>query len=270
MVNESVMVRAKAGDPAAMEALLHELAPTVHRFSRRLCRSDHEADDALQDALLAIATHLPEFEGRSSLSSWVYTLVRSACSHRRRGMKNAPPVADDEGVERVEESPSPEEQSSRRELSEALSDALDALPEEVREVLLLRDVEGLTAPEAAEAVGISVGALKSRLHRARAALREALIPVLEPERIVPQVTCPDAVALWSQKLEGDLAQADCAAMQAHLEACPACSGVCDALRSVLLACQRMPDAPVPPSVQARVKSVLRQLTGHSKAPVPVT
>ncbi len=179
---DPMVERARAGDAGALEALLQHIAPTAHRFSRRMCRIDHDADDALQNTLLAVATRLGEFEGRSSLTSWVYALARSACSRRRRGLKNAPPVADDDAAERASESPSPEESAGRRELARVVSDALDALPEEAREVLVLRDVEGLTAPEAAEAVGISVVALKSRLHRARAALHGALEPVLEAER----------------------------------------------------------------------------------------
>src|SRR6476661_1520808 len=65
-----------------------------------MCKDTHDADDVLQDTLLSIATHLPEFEGRSSLVSWVFALTRNACARRRRGLKNRPPVSEDAAPER--------------------------------------------------------------------------------------------------------------------------------------------------------------------------
>lgn len=247
---------AKAGDRAALEALLGAVAPSVHRFGLRMCRNAHDAEDVVQDTLLAVARHLGEFEGRSSLSSWVFALTRSACARKRRGLANKPPVSDTHLVEEPDPSASPEAQASERELSKALGAALDGLSPDYREVLVLRDLEGLTAPEAASVLGISVDALKSRLHRAREALREALRPVLEPA-LAPHAGCPDVVALWSQKLEGDLSQADCSAMEAHLAGCPSCGSACDALKRALLACQRAPSAAVPPAVQERVRAAMR-------------
>jgi RNA polymerase sigma-70 factor (ECF subfamily) len=118
-----------------------------------------------------------------------------------------------------------------RELFEAIARAVDALPEDYREVIVLRDMEGLTAQDAAAAAGVSVDALKSRLHRARAALREALRPVFEAAAPPPRADCPDVMALWSRKLEGDLSAGDCADMERHLEGCPACGAACSALKS---------------------------------------
>jgi RNA polymerase sigma-70 factor (ECF subfamily) len=214
----------------------------------RMCRNPHDADDVLQDTLLSIATHLPEFEGRSSLQSWVFALTRSACARRQRGLKNQPPVPD---VEHPDESPSPEARAASRELSTALTRALDALPEDQREVILLRDVEGLTAPEAAMAIGIKVDALKSRLHRARSALRASLAPLLDSPS-----TCPDVAAQWSRHLEGDLSATDCATMEKHVATCPSCATACDSLKQALVACRRAAGEPVPPEVQARVKAAV--------------
>ena len=251
--DSAVIQRAKAGDAAALEEVLSRVAPAVRRFGVRMCRNPDDADDVLQDTLLSIATHLPEFEGRSSLSSWVFTLARTACARRRRGLKNRPPVADDRADERRDETASPEERAADRELGDALVRALDSLSDELREVVLLRDVEGLTAPEAAEVLGIGVDALKSRLHRARAALREALAPI----RDMSSASCPDVVLGWSRKLEGDLSATDCATMEQHLVTCPACTATCDALRQALVACKRSADADVPPAVQARVKAAIQ-------------
>ena len=254
---DPLIERARSGDTAALEELLQSVAPAIQRFGLRMCKNPHDADDVLQDTLLSIATHLREFEGRSALMSWIFALTRSACAHRRRGMKNRPPVSDETVAERRDEAPSPEERAADNELGQALTRALEQLPEDYREVVLLRDVEGLTAPDAAAALGVSVEALKSRLHRAREALRASLRPLLEPTAPKPSSSCPDVVALWSKMLEGDLSQNDCASMEKHLETCPACGAACDALKRALLACQRSATSEVRPEVQARVKAAVR-------------
>ena len=254
---DALVVRARKGDRAALEEVLARVAPSVHRFSTRMCRNVHDAEDVLQDTLLSVANHLGEFEGRSSLTSWVFALTRSACTRRRRGLKNQPPLSDAHLMRTEDHAPSPESQAADQELATALSKALDGLSEDHREVIVLRDIEGLSAPEAAEALGISVDALKSRLHRAREALREALRPVLEPRISHVPSGCPDVAALWSKKLEGDLSQNDCSAMEKHLLGCPACNAACDALKQALSACRRIRTDDVPPEVQARVKAAVR-------------
>lgn len=255
-MDETLIERARGGDREAMERLLDALAPAVHRFGTRMCRNDADADDILQDTLLAVATHLGEFEARSSLTSWVFALTRSACARRRRGLKNQPMVTEDAVPERIDEGPGPDSQAERREIATALAGALERLPDALREVVVLRDVEGLTAPEAAASVGITVEALKSRLHRGRAALRDALRPVLEPMAPAPGSQCPEVAILWSRKLEGELGASDCAEIEKHVASCPACSSACDTLRQALLACSRSRDEPVPARVQARVKAAL--------------
>lgn len=248
---------AKSGDPTALEQLLTQIAPSIQRFGLRMCQNGHDSEDVLQDTLLTILRHLPEFEGRSSFTSWVFALTRSACTRRRRGLKNKPGVELDHAVEVDESAPTPEQGAGDREMSRILEQALDTLPEEYREVILLRDVESLTAPEAAEALGISVEALKSRLHRARQALRSALRPVLEPRPLPAPASCPDIMALWSRKLEGDLDALDCAEMERHLTTCPACDSACSALKSALLACRREKAIDVRPEVQDQVRAALR-------------
>ncbi|MFO0555507.1 MAG: sigma-70 family RNA polymerase sigma factor [Polyangiaceae bacterium] len=255
--------RAQAGDPAAMERLLAEVAPVVQRFGLRLCGASADADDVLQDTLLTVATHVAEFEGRASFSSWLFALVRSACTRRRRGLKNQPPVDSEAMVEMPDLAASPEDLASAEELRVALGRGLASLPYEQREAVLLRDVEGLTAPEAAEAIGISVEALKSRLHRGRSALRAALRSTLEP-RSTPRPSCPDVALLWSRKLEGELGAGDCAEMERHLVGCPSCRAACDGLRETLAMCKREGSATatteagkVSPAIQAQVKAAMR-------------
>lgn len=247
--------RARAGDNQAMEALLRSLAPSIHRFGLKMCRHPADADDILQDTLLSVTENLQAFEGRSSLTSWVFALTRSACSRRRRGLKNQPPVDDPEHLERSDANANPERDAVERQLAARIDRALDGLPDDYREAILLRDVENLTAPEAADAIGISVAALKSRLHRARAALRAALEPIFEEPR--PAKTgCPDILELWSRKMEDDLSPEDCATVEEHIENCEACAMTCDALRSALRACRNLTTDTVPESVQERIRSAL--------------
>lgn len=255
-MDSDLITRAKAGDRQALEAVLAEVAPAVHRFGLRMCRNVHDAEDVLQDTLLNVAKHLGEFEGRSSLSSWVFALTRSACARKRRGLKNQPAADDSCLAETQDSAPSPEARAADQELATALGNALDGLSDEHREVILLRDVEELSAPEAATVLGITVDALKSRLHRAREALRTSLRPMLEATK-EKRAGCPDVALLWSQKLEGDLSQSDCSTMEKHLESCPSCNEACVALKRALLACQRIRTQEVPPEIQARVKSAIR-------------
>ena len=248
--------RARSGDRRAMELVLAHVAPIIRRFGVRMCGNEHDADDVLQETLLAVTKHLGAFEGRSALSSWVFTLARTACARRRRGLKNRPPIGEEHRTEEVDERPDPESAVESRELVAALTRAMGRLPDDYREVLLLRDVEGLSAAEVAPVLGISVDALKSRLHRAREALRTQLRPMLEPALGTPN-SCPDIVAMWSKKLEGDLSQGDCSAMEDHMRTCPSCGSACNALKRALAACKSLGAEEVPVEVQAQIRAAVR-------------
>jgi RNA polymerase sigma-70 factor (ECF subfamily) len=254
-----LIVKARAGDRDALEQLLRELAPAVQRYGMHMCRHASDAQDVLQETLLAVTDHLPEFEGRASLTSWVFMLARTACARRHRGLKNKPAG----GMELLEVVPSeglgPDRDLERRQLRELVKRALDGLSDEHREVIALRDMEGLSAEEAASAIGISVPALKSRLHRARDALRARLAPVLEPQAAERPAGCPDVAAMFSRNLEGDLTQNDCARMELHLASCAYCTATCHALRDVLQVCQAERGTPPTPEVQAAIRAALTRL-----------
>ncbi len=180
-MDAAILGRARAGDREAMERLLESVAPSIRRFALGMCKNEADADDVVQDALLSIATKLGSFEGHSAFATWAFTLARTACARRRRGLKNRPA----EGEEVLDTQPStafgPEERAARREIGALVARALETLPDDYRSVLVLRDGEGLTAPEAAVLLGTSVTALKSRLYRARSALREALGDLVEDD-----------------------------------------------------------------------------------------
>ena len=162
----------RAGDEQALTALLSRHAPRIYRYGLKMCRDPEDARDVVQDTLLAAARGVRDFRGASSLSTWLYAVARSFCLRKRRGAQAAPNTCSLEDETDVEETPSlespPDEAVAHKELGAALDAAITALDPMYREVLVLRDVEGLTAPEVAEVLGLTVDAVKTRLHRARA------------------------------------------------------------------------------------------------------
>jgi RNA polymerase sigma-70 factor (ECF subfamily) len=221
-----------------------------------MCRNEADADDVLQDALLSIAQHLDGYEGRSSLASWAFAIARSACSRKRRGKKNEPTEGEHALADRATDEPLPDDHAASRQLGELVTRSLDELSDEHREVLLLRDVEGMTAAEASAVLGISVDALKSRLHRARTALRESLRPLLDENVPTSPGGCPDVVRALSQKLEDELDADACAEMEKHVLGCPSCAKSCDTLKDALRACKAMPAPKVTPEIAKRVRSAV--------------
>jgi RNA polymerase sigma-70 factor (ECF subfamily) len=258
------------GDDQALETLLAKYAPAVYRFGLRMCRDPEDAKDVLQDTLFAAARGLREFRAASSLSTWLYTVARSFCLKKRRRSKDEPATTEplDERVAGVpsRERP-PDENAARRELAAVLEDALTRLDPTYREVLLLRDVEGLTAPEVAEILGVSIDAVKSRLHRARAELRARLEPLLSPEErpsaLPGTAECPEVVAIYSRYLEGEIGTAECEEMDRHVAACGRCRAACTSLRHTLALCRTAATADVPVEVQNLVKKALRDLVAQS-------
>jgi len=166
----------------------------VFRFGLHMCGDAEDARDVLQDTLLAAARNIGNFRGDASISTWLYTIARSFCVKRRRRSKFAPAEQlslDGAAGELVSTAPGPEELAARDEIKQALVDVLEALDAPLREVLILRDIEGLTAPEVAELTGESVDAIKSRLHRARADVRARLGALLGQADEPPSAERPD-------------------------------------------------------------------------------
>jgi RNA polymerase sigma-70 factor (ECF subfamily) len=183
--DDQLLAAARQGDAAALEALLVRYQPHLYRFGLRMCGNQEDAGDVAQESLISMARSLRDFRGDSSVSSWLYTIARRFCIRKRRRGKFAPTreeSLDTPGIDTAERladpAPSPEQTATNRELQDALTRAIDGLALAQREVLVLRDVEGLSAPEVAKVLGISVDAVKSRLHRARVAVRQALEPLL--------------------------------------------------------------------------------------------
>jgi RNA polymerase sigma-70 factor (ECF subfamily) len=267
--DEQLLEEARAGDRRALEAILARHQPRVYRFGLRMCRDPEDAKDVLQETLLAMARGVKDFRGASSVSTWLYTIARSFCIKRRRRSKFAPESVEsldarapgEEARQLADPARPADESLAGQQVEVALTRAIAGLEEKYREVLVLRDVEGLSAPEVAEIMDLSVEAVKSRLHRARVAVRQAVAPVLGlPDAVTPRgaESCPDIVQLFSQHLEGEISSTLCADMERHLSGCPACASRCASLQRTLALCKATPLPAVPAPVQNEVRVALKR------------
>jgi len=263
--DEELLAAARQGDAAALEALLVRYQPHLYRFGLRMCGNVDDAGDVAQESLISMARSLRDFRGDSSVSSWLYTIARRFCIKKRRRSKFAPTreesldaPATDVAQHLADPRPNPEQIATNRELAAALTHAIDRLEPSQREVLVLRDVEGLSAPEVGKILGMSIDAVKSRLHRARVAIREELAPALGRPAIAPPrgTLCPDVLTLFSQHLEGQIDPSMCATMETHLAQCHHCRDACESLKRTLAICRQLPTPEVPASLDASVKAAI--------------
>ena len=170
---ETLLTAAQAGDVRALGELVQQHRQGVYRFGLQVCRTTEDTEDAVQETLWAATRAIKTFRGSaSSIVSWMFTMVRREClrlidRHRRSPVSLA--GTEDDFVADV---PDPEDAVAARRRTELLAAALGALDPIHREVVILRDIQELSAPEAAARLGISIDALKSRLHRARVSLRD--------------------------------------------------------------------------------------------------
>lgn len=166
---------ARNGDRHALEELLHAHRYGVYRYGLQVCRTTEDAEDAVQETLWAATRALDSFRGpASSLASWMFTIIRRVCLRLLEGHRRLPENLEGAEDAFLADAGGPDLAYARQQRAVKLAAALQALDRLSREVILLRDIEELSAPAAAARLGVSVGALKSRLHRARARLREHL------------------------------------------------------------------------------------------------
>ena len=174
----------RRGDPNAFSRLVALHEGLVYNLAARMLGDPEEAKDVSQDVFLQVYRMLPRFEGRSSLKTWIYRIVVNQCRNRqrwwrRRRRDKALPLEELTASESVQlaapPAEGPEQKVARREESRRVQGALLKLSLDHRAVLLLREVEELSGAEIAEALGVAEGTVKSRLARARDALRQALV-----------------------------------------------------------------------------------------------
>ncbi len=171
-----VVARVRAGDAALFEVLRRRHNTRLYRAVRGILRDEAEVEDVMQQTYLRAYTALRDFEGLSSFSTWLVRIgLNEALGRLRGGRRRATPVELGEATEGVmDHVPNPEERAASHQALELLERAIDRLPPIHRTVIMLREVEGLSTEEAAQALDVSEAVVKVRLHRARAALRDEL------------------------------------------------------------------------------------------------
>ena len=179
----NLIERLKQGDQAAYAELVEENAGRIYRLALRMMGNEHDAEDVLQETFLNAFNAIDRFEGRSSLSTWLYRIASNAALMRLR-KKEPDQVSVDEPVESDDGELIPrqlfdfcclpENDLLQAEARVEMRRAIEELNPTLRSVFVLRDIEGLSTQEAAEALDLSISAVKSRLMRARLKLREDL------------------------------------------------------------------------------------------------
>jgi RNA polymerase sigma-70 factor (ECF subfamily) len=174
--SDALLAAARAGDVAALNELVAVHRQGVYRFGLQVCRTTEDAEDAVQETLWAATRAIRDFRGTaSSIASWLFTMVRRECLRLLDGNRRRPTGLHGGEDEVLGDHVNPEDAVAMRRRTELLAEALANLDPLYREVVLLRDVQELSAPEAASRLGISIEALKSRLHRARVNLRDDVL-----------------------------------------------------------------------------------------------
>jgi len=175
--DREVVGRVVAGERPAFEILMRRHNTRVWRAVRSVLRDDADAEDAMQQAWLCAYQHLGQFQGSSAFSTWLTRIALNEALlrlRRKNPLAAAAALQEDTMDAAADPRADPERQASGRQLAALLEEAIDGLPVNHRTVVMLREVEGLSTSEAAEALGVSEDVVKVRLHRAKQALRRAL------------------------------------------------------------------------------------------------
>ena len=177
---------AQKGDNAAFDRLVINNQRAIFRAVMRDCVDPDLAADVMQDALIRAYRSLPAFRGEASFSTWFFRIARNVCWRRKQQIRSQDTLSLDQPVFSSSDADSmvrqvvdyyaenPQDTLLENEIKEKVAVAVDSLPDNLKDVLVLRDMEDKSTQETADELGITVMAVKARLHRARAALREKL------------------------------------------------------------------------------------------------
>jgi len=192
---QGLLKDAAGGDVLALEALMSRYSSRVYRLAYGITRNTADAEEIVQDVFLQMIRKGADFEGRAAVASWIYRVTTNVALNKRRGKRREVETSLEECLPAYEAdghrsgaraflvadwSARPDAELLSGETRRVLEEAIDRLPEHYRAVLILKDVEELSNDEVAASVGDTVSAVKTRLHRARMALREILTRSLGP------------------------------------------------------------------------------------------
>lgn len=182
-IDANLVTRFKNGDTQAYEELISRYTEKVFRLGMRITRNIHDAEEVLQEVCLSVYRKIQEFEEKSAFSSWLYRITANSALMKLRKRKKHSALELDEVILgdqdcwtlQRSDSSDVEYMSTRHELKTALINAISLLPAEYRKIFIMRDVDGLGNQEVGDLMGLSLAAVKSRLHRARMLLRKQLV-----------------------------------------------------------------------------------------------
>lgn len=190
-VDAGLVEALRRDDPEAPELLVERFGDRVYRLALRITGSNEDAEEAAQDALWTAARKIQMFKGESAFGSWLYRITANAAYQKLRARRakaaeialdDVLPALDQDGrhFEPMDDwSNRVDERALQGELRRVLADAIDALPPDYRTALVMHDVEGLSNPDIADALGISLPAVKSRVHRSRLFVRKRLADYMQ-------------------------------------------------------------------------------------------
>lgn len=174
LTDAELVDRIRSGEPRWFEVFVRRFNARIFRVARAIVKDDAAAEDVMQETYLRAFTHLDQFEGRSSLATWLTRIAMNEAIARRRKMQPRAEDDDDAAAPASAGATDPEVAAHRSELVDVLSRLVDALPENLRVVFVLRAVEGMSVADTAAALDLTEENVKVRLFRARAQLRERL------------------------------------------------------------------------------------------------
>lgn len=263
--------------PESIEQAVALLQNTVYSFSMKVCGHREDAEDTTQDVLIRSLKYLGSIQEPNALAAWLYTVTRNRCRRMRRNPQDSQAkrlsldelMPDEQEMRKLLQAAEagPEQRAIHAEQQQLLHHAVLKLPPPLRLVLVLQDMEDLTSGQVAQILGLEVGTVRVRLHRARLAVRKEMARLLEglpepPEKPGKSLAqrpreCRDLFAGLSEYLDGRVEPRTCEQMRAHIEACPACIAFLGELRATVDRCRSL-EVPCDADILRRMRALITQ------------
>ena len=257
LIKASELLRQHSAE--SIEKAIGLLQDTVFSFSMKMCGHREDAEDTMQDVLFGSLKYLTNLQEPGELAAWLYTVTRNRCRRMRRKHPGFDGkhvsldelMPDEEELRLLMQAPKegPEHDFLRNEQHALLHTAVLRLPTALRLVLVLHDMEDLSSEEVTRILGVQVGTVRVRLHRARLAVRKEMTRVLkglpEPSPIKGKSLarrpkeCRELFANLSEYIDARMEPSSCEQMRAHIESCPACVAFLTDLRAAIDRCRTL-------------------------------